>query len=298
MAVLRTAHHGAHVSTIEGVATALRGAGFTNAVVGGRTEFRPYEDHPLRDVCRKCGPSYGGEFDSYILENPVSKQQLFLLEVKPDWLVAAPGSQPAQTDLTIVLPVDGDPEEVSARMRALSPSLPFTEAEAPQELNGTSVTIDGQRFILTRDDEPFAIVHYRTADFPKARAFYEQTLGIRLEELPRGDASARYRLANLDARLELEVRDDTPVLDPSTGKRYRGGGYFRITNVDLEAIAARNLPAPDRLEVATGRTEWFFLPDNGAGYVYGPLGEMIELFDDAVDYKASPPFCPEVEEIP
>ena len=52
MAVLRTAHHGAHISTIKGAATALRPAGFTHTAVGGVTEFRP-DERDVRAVVRK-----------------------------------------------------------------------------------------------------------------------------------------------------------------------------------------------------------------------------------------------------
>ena len=294
MTILRTAHHGVHGSTIDGVAAALRPAGFTYAAVGGRTEFRPDNSHPLRDVCRKCGPSYGDEFDMLVLENPTSRQQLALIEIKGPWLVNAPGSQPAQTDLTIVLPVDGDPERIYREMRLASPDLSFSQPVAEAEGEGISVAIDGQRYILTRSSEPYAIVHYTTDDFPSAREFYERILGASLEELPPRDATARYRVV-MDAHLEIEVREDTPILSPATGKRYCGGSYFRMTDIDLSKVNSLGLPAPAVLDVATGRSEWFFTPEGGAGYVYGPLGEMIELFDVAADYSDSLPYCPEVE---
>ena len=296
MAVLRTAHHGVHVSTIEGVAATFRPAGFTHSNVGGVTEFRSEEGHPLREICRKAAPTYGAEFDTYVLESPTSPQQLFLTEIKEAWLVDPPGPEPAQTDLTIVVPVDGDPEDVYRAMRAASPDLSFSDPAPAAAYDGVSVAVDGQRYILTRSREPFAIVHYATPDFASARAFYEGTLGVRLEELPDRDASARYRVV-MNARLEIEVRDDTPVLNPATGKRYRGGSYFRMTNIDLRKAGSLGLPAPAVLDVATGRSEWFFTPEGRAGYVYGPLGEMIELFDAAVNYSDSPPYCPEVEAV-
>ena len=140
---------------------------------------------------------------------------------------------------------------------------------------------------------PFAVVHYSSEDFPSARAFYEETLGLQLEGVP--GTEGRYRFAEMDAVLEVEVRDTTPALDPVTGKRYCGGSYFRMTNVSLSAVAALDLPAPEVLDVATGKAEWFFAPGGGAGYIYGPFGEMIELFDMGVDYLDSPPYCPEVQ---
>ena len=106
MAVLRTAHHGVNVSDIAGVTAAFRPAGFTLATVGGVYEFRPDEGNPRRDVCVKGQPTYGGEFDTYLVEHERSHQQLFLIEVKLAWRVDRPGAQPAQTDLTIVVPVE------------------------------------------------------------------------------------------------------------------------------------------------------------------------------------------------
>ena len=295
MAVLRTAHHGVHVSTLEGVAAAFRPAGFSHSVVGGVTEFRLEEGHPLLETCRKGVPTYGEEFDTFVVENPTSPQQLFLIEVKEPWLVDEPGSQPAQTDLTIVVPVQGEPDQVYGEMQAASPGVSFSDPVAMPNDDGIAVSVDGQRYILTRSSVPFAIVHYATADFPAARAFYEGMLGLALESVAPGDAAARYRVAAMDAHLEIEVRDDTPVLTPATGKRYRGGSYFRMTNIDLAKVASHDLLAPAVLDVATGRAEWFFAPDGKAGYIYGPLGEMIELFDRSVDYSVSPPYSPEVE---
>ena len=293
MAVLRTAHHGVNVSDIAGVTEAFRAAGFTLATAAGIDEFRPATDNPRRDICLKGQPTYGGEFDTYLVEHERSHQQLFLIEVKAPWRVAQPGTQPAQTDLTIVVPVEGDPADVYEEMRASSPSIPMTDPVAATDREGIAVTIDGQNYILTAGSVPFAIVHYSSGDFPAARAFYEKTLGLKLESVP--GSPGRYRFAEMEAVLEVEVRDTTPVLDPATGKRYCGGSYFRMTNVDLSAVSALGLPAPDVLAVATGAAEWFFAPGNGAGYIYGPLGEMIELFDVGVDYLDSPPYCPEVQ---
>lgn len=293
MAVLRTAHHGVNVSDIAGVTEAFRAAGFTLATAGGVDEFRPDEDHPRRDVCLKGQPTYGEEFDTYLVEHERSHQQLFLIEVKSAWRVDRPGTQPAQTDLTIVVPVEGDPVDVYEKMRARSPAISMTDPVAVPDQEGIAVVIDGQNYILTSGSIPFAIVHYSSADFPSARAFYEETLGLQLEGVP--GTEGRYRFAEMDAVLEVEVRDTTPPVDPATGKRYCGGSYFRMTNVSLSAVAALDLPAPDVLDVATGNAEWFFAPGGGAGYIYGPLGEMIELFDVDVDYLDSPPYCPEVQ---
>ena len=292
MAVLRTAHHGVNVSDIAAVAEAFRAAGFTLATVGGVDEFRPDADNPRRDVCLKGQPTYGEEFDTYLVEHERSHQQLFLIEVKSAWRVDRPGIRPAQTDLTIVIPVEGDPSGVYEEMRAASPAISMTDAVAAPDREGIAVVIDGQNYILTSGSIPSAIIHYSSEDFPTARAFYEGTLGLQLEEVPGTDG--RYRFAGMDAVLEVEVRDTTPALDPATGKRYCGGSYFRMTNVSLSAVAALGLAAPDVLDVATGNAEWFFAPEGGAGYVYGPLGEMIELFDVGVDYLDSPPYCPEV----
>lgn len=292
MAVLRTAHHGVNVSDIVAVAEAFRAAGFTLATVGGVDEFRPDEDNPRRDVCLKGQPTYGEEFDTYLVEHERSHQQLFLIEVKSAWRVDRPGTRPVQTDLTIVIPVEGDPSGVYEEMRAASPAISMTHAVAAPDREGIAVVIDGQNYILTSGSTPFAIVHYSSEDFAVARAFYEETLGLQIEGVP--GTEGRYRFAGMDAVLEVEVRDTTPALDPATGKRYCGGSYFRMTNVSLSAVAALGLAAPDVLDVATGNAEWFFAPEGGAGYVYGPLGEMIELFDVGVDYLDSPPYCPEV----
>ncbi len=295
MAVLRTAHHGVNVSDIAGVADAFRVAGFTLATVGGVDAFRTDEDNPRRDVCLKGGPSYGDEFDTYVIEHQRSHQQLFLIEVKPAWRVGRPGSQPAQTDLTIVVPLDDDPADVYREMRAASPTISMTDPVAAPDQKGIAVVIDGQNYVLTSGSTPFAVVHYSSVDFPAARAFYEETLGLQLEGVP--GTEGRYRFAEMDAVLELEVSDTTPALEPATGKRYCGGSYFRMTNVNLPAVAALDLPAPKVLNVATGHAEWFFTPEGGAGYVYGPLGEMIELFDRDVDYLESPPYCPEMQPV-
>ena len=293
MAVLRTAHHGVNVSDIAGVTEAFRAAGFTLATVGGIDEFRPDEGNPRRDVCLKGQPTYGEEFDTYLVEHERSHQQLFLIEVKSAWRVGRPGPQPAQTDLTIVVPVEGDPADVYEEMRAGSPTISMTDPVAAPDREGIAFVIDGQTYILTSGSIPFAIVHYSSEDFLAARAFYEETLGLQLEGVP--GIEGRYRFAGMDAVLEVEVRDTTPPVDRATGKRYCGGSYFRMTNVSLSAVAALDLPAPDVLDVATGTAEWFFAPEGGAGYIYGPLGEMIELFDVNVDYRDSPPYCPEVQ---
>ena len=295
MAVLRTAHHGVNVSDIAGVADAFRVAGFTLATVGGIDEFRTDENNPRREVCLKGGPTYGEEFDTYVIEHQSSHQQLFLIEVKPAWRVDRPGRQPAQTDLTIVVPVEGDPADVYQEMRAGSPAISMTDPVTAPDREGIAVVIDGQNYVLTSGSTAFAVVHYSSEDFPSARAFYEETLGLPLEGVP--GTEGRYRFAEMDAVLEVEVRDTTPALDPVTGKRYCGGSYFRMTNVSLSAVAALNLPAPEVLDVATGNAEWFFAPEGGAGYIYGPLGEMIELFDMGVDYLDSPPYCPEVQPV-
>ncbi len=297
MALLRTAHHGVTVSDIEAVQAAFRAIGFSHQNVGGSLALSASANDKLSWMDRQMVPAFG-IFRALVIENPRTAQQLFLIETKNEQRVPRLSDTPCQGDLSIVVPVEGLPRDAYLAMRAASPTLDFMESQSAHHREGISVVIDGQTYVLTSTDAPGAVVHYSAQKIDAMRASFESVLGVHFEKLNSdNDRNIRFKFADMSANVEVEASDETVVAPSPLGKRYRGGNYYRITDLDFSFIAGSPIDSPQPPLVGSGSWQWCFPIRKKAGYVYGPFGELIEIYDRSVDYGDSPPFCPEVEAI-
>ncbi len=279
MAILQ-AHHGIHSSDIEATKRVLRVLGFT--------DFQPGAPEPL--VFRNVPEDYigqvtsavlGDEYHTHYVENPDIPQQIDLIQIRPEALTPRLWDQPVQGDLIMAIPVE-DPLAARAAMQAADPLCVYGPAIEVLEENGICFRWrDGQHTILTRNPEPFAIVHYNSVDWPCMRAFFEDVLDVPVHKLQaRGDGVERFRLdASIGGRLDVEVRSDTPRLDfRAWGKHYPAANHFRLLHRDVARIEQKIR--------STGRGGFVIPPANGFVFIHGPVSETIEMFDAAVTLGA------------
>lgn len=272
MAIIQT-HHGIHCSDIVATKRVLRTLGFTHYQPGAPEPlvFRNVRDDYIGQVTAAV---LGDEYHTHYVENPLIPHQIDLIQIRPEAMTPRLWSEPVQGDLVIAIPV-ADPIAAYRAMQANDPycvySLPI---EVPEENGIRFIWRDGQHTILTRDPEPFAIVHYNALDWPLMRAFFEEVLDVPVHSQPRrGDAVDRYRLdSSIGGRLDVEVRSSTPRLDfRAWGKHYPAANHFRLL--------ARDVPAIETRIRETGRGGFVIPPANGFVFIHGPVSETIEMFD-------------------
>ena len=265
-------HHGISCSDIVQTKKILHTLGFT--------EFQPGAPEPLiytntadNLIGQVTAPVLGDEYHTHYVENPETGQQIDLIEIQPAALVPRPCEAPAQGDLVIGIPVD-DPWAAYEKMQAADPDCAFsTPFEVPEENGIRFIWRDGQHTILTRNKEPFAILHYATEDFPIARRFYEEVLQVGIEEVdPKEEGVARYQMQGIKGRMDIEVRDDTKRLDlRAWGKHYPSANHFRLVERDIAHI--------EKAIVETGLGGYVIPPFGGFVFIHGPTSETIEMFD-------------------
>jgi hypothetical protein len=272
MAIIQT-HHGIHCSDIDATKRVLRVLGFTGHQPGAPEPlvFRNVAGDYIGQV---TAPVLGDEYATHYVENPDIPQQIDLIQIRPEALTPRLWDEPAQGDLVIGIPV-AEPMAAYRAMQAADPECAYSEpVEVPEENGIRFVWRDGQHTILTRNAEPFAIVHYNSLDWPRMRAFFGEVLDVPVHDLPsRGDGVDRYRLdAGIGGRLDIEVRPGTPRLDfRAWGKHYPAANHFRLLERDVTKIATTIRE--------TGRGGFVIPPDNGFVFIHGPVSETIEMFD-------------------
>ncbi|MCC7363414.1 MAG: hypothetical protein IT303_03500 [Dehalococcoidia bacterium] len=174
------------------------------------------------------------------LRNPATAQEVILAQADG----AAEGA-PREGDVSVGVPVGAvDLAELLDQLRAVAPTLAFSEQEQLPKDDAIAVRVDGQRLILTRKKEPFFVIHYSPAGWEAAAPFYEATLGFCFFPLPNRGEVVRTRFENAGGRVDIEV------------------------SPDVQQAAANVEPA-----------RWVAPPGGGTGVVRGPFGELIELVD-------------------
>lgn len=275
MAILQ-AHHGIHCSDINATRRVLHTLGFTG-VQPGAPEPLTFRNVPEDYIGRVTSAVLGDEYHTHYVENPDIPQQIDLIQIRPEALTPRLWNQPAQGDLVIAIPVN-DPLASYAAMQAADPLCVYSQPVEDKDANGIRFTWrDGQHTILTRDPEPFAIVHYSSADWPLMRAFCEEVLDVPVPAQPsRGDGVERFRFdACIGGRLDVEVRPGTPRLDfRAWGKHYPAANHFRLLHRDVAKI--------EHTIRESGRGGFVIPPANGFVFIHGPVSETIEMFDRAV----------------
>lgn len=265
-------HHGISCSDIVQTKKVLTTLGFT-AFQPGAPEPLVYRNHPDDPIGTVTAPVLGDEYHTHYVENPATGQQIDLIEIQQAGLVPRPCDAPAQGDLVIGIPVD-DPQASFEAMQAVDPDVTYSKPiKVPEEDGIRFVWRDGQHSILTTNPDPFAILHYSTADFPKAKRFFEEVLQVGIDALPdRSDGVARYRLQGIKGRMDVEVRDETKRLDfRAWGKHYPSANHFRLIERDFAHVQKK-------LEDPT-LGGYVIEPMGGFMFVHGPTSETIELFD-------------------
>lgn len=275
MAILQ-AHHGIHCSDIDATKRVLRVLGFTGFQPGA-PEPLVFRNTPDDYIGRVTSAVLGDEYHTHYVENPDIPQQIDLIQIRPEALTPRIWDRPVQGDLVMAIPVH-DPLAAREAMQAADPWCVYGPAiEVPEENGIRFRWRDGQHTLLTRNPEPFAIVHYHSADWPRMRAFFEEVLDVPVHVLPsRADGVERFRLdACIGGRLDVEVSSDTPRLDfRAWGKHYPAANHFRLLHRDVAKI--------ERTIRDTGRGGFVIPPANGFVFIHGPVSETIEMFDVAV----------------
>lgn len=265
-------HHGISCSDINATKRVLRAIGFSDTQPGAPEPlvYRNEEDNYIGQV---TSPVLGDEYHTHYVENPETRHQIDLIEIQPAALVPRPGLAPAQGDLIIAFSAR-DPLATYQLMREQDNTGSFSEPEdVPGEDGIRFVWLDGQHSMITTQPNPFAILHYNTADFAQVRRFYEYVLEIEVAEIEVGpDGSGRYQLVDIGGRMDLEVQPDVRQLDfRAWGKHYPSANHFRLINQDIERIKAR-------LE-ETRLGGWVIPPQGPFAFIHGPTSETIETFD-------------------
>jgi hypothetical protein len=217
-------------------------------------------------------------------KTPRIPQQIDLIQIRPEALTPRLWREPVQGDLVIGIPV-ADPWAAFAAMQAADPHCAYSvPVEVPEENGIRFIWRDGQHTLLTRNAEPFAIVHYNPVDWPRMQAFLEEVLDVPVHPLPsRGDRVQRFALdRSIGGRLDVEVRAETPRLDfRAWGKHYPAANHFRL----LE----RNVQKIESIIRQTGRGGFVIPPANGFVFIYGPVSETIEMFETSVTRQVQSP---------
>jgi extradiol dioxygenase family protein len=263
-------HHGISCTDIEQTKKVLRAIGFTSHQPGAPEPltYRNVDDDYIGQITAAV---LGDIYHTHYVENPVTGQQIDLIEISTDALSPRDWSDPAQGDLIIGIQVD-DPTAAFTAMQAADDRATYSAPVPVASEQGIMFDWrDGQRSILTTA-EPFAIVHYSSSDFPTARRFYEEVLDIRVEKV----SDARYRLKDIGGRVDLLVSPTTRRLEFSKwGKHYAGANHFRLIEQDIERITRR---------FEETQLGGFVIPPMGAfAFLHGPTGETIETFDRNFD---------------
>ncbi len=271
MSLVQT-HHGISCSDIDATKRVLRVLGFT--------EFQPGAPEPL--IYRNTEDDYigqvtaavlGDEYHTHYVENPQTRHQVDLIEIMPEAMTPRSWQGIAQGDLVIGFPVD-DPMDMYRAMQAADPAWSYSDpVEDPNE-NGLRFTWrDGQVSVLTRNKDPFAILHYSAQDWPAARAFYEDVLQVGITPIERRDEGCdRFALTGIKGRMEVEVRASTPRPDfRAWGKHYPAANHFRLIERDVSHV--------DRKIAANHALGYLIPPQDGFAFIHGPTSETIEIFD-------------------
>jgi len=265
-------HHGISCSDIVATKKVLRAIGFCDTQPGA-PEPLVFKNEKSDHIGQLTAAVLGDEYHTHYVENPATHHQIDLIEIQEATLVPRPCTSPAQGDLVIAFSSE-DPLETYRAMVANDDPDNFSEpVDVPEEDGIRFVWRDGQHSMITRQDSPFAIVHYSLEDFPRVRKFYEYVLEIPILEVDiNKDGSGQYRLHDIGARMDLEVRRDIKRLDlRAWGKHYPAANHFRLIERDIPRIAAR-------LE-ETGLGGWMIPPEGPFAFIFGPTSETIEIFD-------------------
>ena len=265
-------HRGISCSDIVATKKVLRAIGFCDTQPGA-PEPLVFKNEKSDHIGQLTAAVLGDEYHTHYVENPATHHQIDLIEIQEAALVPRPCTSPAQGDLVIAFSSE-DPLETYRAMVANDDPDNFSEpVDVPEEDGIRFVWRDGQHSMITRQDSPFAIVHYSLEDFPKVRKFYEYVLEIPVLEVDiNKDGSGQYRLHDIGARMDLEVRRDIKRLDlRAWGKHYPAANHFRLIERDIPRIAAR-------LE-ETGLGGWVIPPEGPFAFIFGPTSETIEIFD-------------------
>ena len=265
-------HHGISCSDIVATKKVLRAIGFCDTQPGA-PEPLVFKNEKSDHIGQLTAAVLGDEYHTHYVENPATHHQIDLIEIQEAALVPRPCTSPAQGDLVIAFSSE-DPLETYCAMVANDDPDNFSEpVDVPEEDGIRFVWRDGQHSMITRQDSPFAIVHYSLEDFPRVRKFYEYVLEIPILEVDiNKDGSGQYRLHDIGARMDLEVRRDIKRLDlRAWGKHYPAANHFRLIERDIPRIAAR-------LE-ETGLGGWVIPPEGPFAFIFGPTSETIEIFD-------------------
>ena len=272
MSNLIQTHHGISCSDIVATKKVLRAIGFCDTQPGA-PEPLVFKNEKSDHIGQLTAAVLGDEYHTHYVENPATHHQIDLIEIQEAALVPRPCTSPAQGDLVIAFSSE-DPLETYRAMVANDDPDNFSEpVDVPEEDGIRFVWRDGQHSMITRQDSPFAIVHYSLEDFPRVRKFYEYVLQIPvLEVYINKNGSGRYRLHGISGRIDLEVRRDIKRLDlRAWGKHYPAANHFRLMERDIPRIAAR-------LE-ETGLGGWVIPPEGPFAFIFGPTSETIEIFD-------------------
>ena len=265
-------HRGISCSDIVATKKVLRAIGFCDTQPGA-PEPLVFKNEKSDHIGQLTAAVLGDEYHTHYVENPATHHQIDLIEIQEAALVPRPCTSPAQGDLVIAFSSE-DPLETYRAMVANDDPDNFSEpVDVPEEDGIRFVWRDGQHSMITRQDSPFAIVHYSLEDFPRVRKFYEYVLEIPILEVDiNKDGSGQYRLHDIGARMDLEVRRDIKRLDlRAWGKHYPAANHFRLIERDIPRIAAR-------LE-ETGLGGWVIPPEGPFAFIFGPTSETIEIFD-------------------
>lgn len=265
-------HHGISCSDINATKKVLRVLGFT-AFQPGAPEPLIYKNKADDYIGQITAATLGDEYHTHYVENPNTGHQVDLIEIQPEAMTPRSWQGIAQSDLVIGIPVD-DPWDMYQAMQAADPTCKYSEPlEVPDE-NGIRFTWrDGQVSILTRNKDPFAILHYNAQDWPKVRSFYEDVLQIPVEPLPsRETGCERFSLQGIKGRMDVEVRASTPRIDfRAWGKHYPAANHFRLIERNFAHVEAK---------IASNHALGYLIPpQDGFAFIHGPTSETIEIFD-------------------
>ncbi len=265
-------HHGISCSDINATKRVLRVLGFT-AFQPGAPEPLIYRNTEEDYIGQVTSAVLGDEYHTHYVENPTTRHQVDLIEIMPEAMTPRSWDGIAQGDLVIGFPVD-DPMDMYRAMQAADPDWANSEPVDEPHENGIRFTWrDGQVSILTRNTEPFAILHYSAQDWPKARAFYEEVLQVSVQPLEgRESGCDRYALTGIKGRMDVEVRATTPRPDfRAWGKHYPAANHFRLIE--------RDVPHIDAKIAAQHALGYLIPPQDGFAFIHGPTSETIEIFD-------------------
>ena len=273
MSAVPQIHHGLHVADLALTESALRAIGYTQTQPGAADPIE-IRNTPEDPVGQQTAHVLGDRYITHFVENPTTGHQIDLIQIDPGFIQPRPSRAPAQGDLTIGVPV-ADPDAAYRIFRSADPRDGFSEPVPCVDEDGVRFYgVEGQDFIFTRRPDAFAIVYYSERDFPLARRFFEEVIGVRIVEIDPSPAGARrYRVMGIGGRLDIEVRAD--VVTPSysaTGKRYAAANHFRLLNVVMADVQQR---------MAVGGIGGFLLGPypNGFAFTFGPSNETVELYD-------------------